>query len=100
MSVIAMVRFQADPAKVESWANSNEPMMAHISDSARNQGCMHHMFAAGKGEVISIDEWPDEASFQKFFASDPDIPKVMQAVGAKGDPQVTFTRRMSTADQF
>jgi len=100
MSVIATVRFQADPAKLESWASSNSSMLNQISDSARSEGCTHHMFAAGNGEILSIDEWPDEASFHRFFESQADIPKVMQAVGAKSDPQVTFMRRMSTPDQF
>jgi hypothetical protein len=100
MSVIATVRFQADPAKLESWASNNEATLSRIADSARDQGCMHHMFGAGNGEVVAVDEWPDEASFQKFFSSQPDIPKVMAAVGAKPDPQVTFMRKMSTPDQF
>jgi hypothetical protein len=45
-----------------------------------------------------IDEWPDAESFQRFFDSQPDIPRVMQEGGVRGAPQISFYRKLDTPD--
>jgi hypothetical protein len=47
-----------------------------------------------------IDEWPDAESFQKFFAGQADIPKVMAAGGIQGQPEITVMRKMDMPDEF
>jgi quinol monooxygenase YgiN len=100
MSVIMMMRAKADPAALEAWANTNADRITRIADSGREAGCIHHMFTAAKDEIVIIDEWPDEASFKRFFESQQDIPNVMAAAGVKGEPQVTYLRKMSMPDEF
>ncbi len=46
-----------------------------------------------------VDEWDSEESFQSFFDSQQEIPKVMQEV-ATGEPQISFYRRLETGDDF
>ena len=100
MSVIMMLRAKADPAALESWANANADRVTRIADSGREAGCIHHMFAASNDEIVVIDEWPDEATFQRFFESQQDIPNVMQAAHIQGEPQLTSFRKMTMPDEF
>jgi len=57
-------------------------------------------FAAGDGEILVIDEWPDAESFQRFFESQTEIPRIMQEGGAKGAPEISFYRKLDTPDIF
>ena len=100
MSVIMMMRAKADPAALESWANTNADRITRIADSGREAGCIHHMFAAGNGEIVVIDEWPDEASFKRFFDTQEDILNVMKAAKVESEPEFTYLRKMSMPDEF
>ena len=81
MSVIMIMRVSADPAAFERYARANADQIARITDAAKAAGALRHEFVAGDGEVLAIDEWPDEASFHRFFA------------GRDGDPGVHGRRR-------
>jgi hypothetical protein len=100
MSVIMMLRVKGDPVGAENWAAENTDRLMAISNAGKAAGAIHHVFTAGEGEICVIDEWPDEASFQKFFASQADIPVMMQAAGVKGQPEITFLRKMDMPDEF
>jgi quinol monooxygenase YgiN len=100
MSVIMMLRAKGDPAALETWANDNADRLTRIADDGREAGCIHHMFAASKDEIVVIDEWPNEAAFKQFFASQGDIGNVMKAAGVKGEPHFTYLRKMSMPDEF
>jgi hypothetical protein len=100
MSVIMILRVPADADALEQYAHANADQLTRIADAGKAAGATRHLFAAGDGEVLVIDEWPDEASFQGFFGSQPEIPAVMQGAGAKGEPQITFYRKLDTPDTF
>jgi hypothetical protein len=100
MSVVMILRVKADAAALETFAGANAELMKGIADAGRAAGATRHCFAAGDGDVLVIDEWPDEATFQKFFESQPDIPRIMQAAGAQGAPQISFYRKLNTPDEF
>jgi quinol monooxygenase YgiN len=98
--VIMVLRLKCDPDALERFASANTELMDGLSAAARRLGSARHAFAAGDGEVIVIDEWPDEAAFQEFFDSQPDVHRIMEAAGAQGPPEVTFYRRLDTPGQF
>jgi hypothetical protein len=100
MSVIMIMRVTADPAAFEQYARANSDQIARITDAAKAAGALRHEFVAGDGEVLAIDEWPDEASFHRFFAGATEIPAFMEGAGAQGQPQVTFHRKLDMADEF
>ena len=100
MSVIMMLRAKGDPARLETWANDNAERLTRIADDGRDAGCLHHMFAASNDEIVIIDEWPNEAAFKQFFASQQDIPNVMNAAGVTGEPHFTYLRKLSMPDEF
>ena len=64
---------------------------------------MHHRFFANEagGEVLVVDEWPDAASFMRFFESSPDIGEMMSEAGVTEQPRpprsgASWTRRTSS----
>jgi hypothetical protein len=99
MSVIVVLRVAADVDAFERYASENGEQLKRIAEDGRSRGCIHHQFAAGDGELIVVDEWTDEASFQGFFEGQTEIPDVM-AAAAKGEPQISFHRKLDTADAF
>ena len=85
MSIIAILRIPCNPADFESYAaGPGGDLMRRISDAGKAAGAIRHTFAGGDNEVLVIDEWPDEQSFQAFFASQPEIADVMRDGGAQG----------------
>ena len=100
MSVVMILRVKADPNALEKFANANAELMKGVSGAGRAAGATRHMFAGGDGEVLVIDEWPDEATFQKFFESQTEIPRIMQAAGAQGAPEISFYRKLDMPDEF
>jgi hypothetical protein len=46
-----------------------------------------------------LDEWPDEESFQRFFAAHPEIGELMGQVGVTSEPTITFWRKLDTHDE-
>ena len=101
MSVIVVLRVPGNPADLERYAaGPGGDAMVRIADAARAAGAIRHSFAGGDNEVLVIDEWPDEQSFQTFFASQAEIADVMRDGGAQGPPQTTVYHKLNTPDQF
>ena len=101
MSVIAILRIKGNPADLERYAaGAGGDVMRRIAEAGKKAGATQHRFAGGDDEVLVVDEWPDEQSFQAFFASQPEIADVMRDGGAQGAPQISFYRILNTPDQF
>ncbi len=100
MSIFMILRVSGDPDGFERYANANAEMMQRIAAEAKGAGATRHAFAAGDGELLVIDEWPDAEAFQRFFDSQKEIPKVMQEGGAKGSPEISIYRKLDTPDIF
>ena len=101
MSVIVTIRVPGNAADLESYAaGPGGDVLRRISEVARAAGATRHRFAAAPGGILVIDEWPDEETFQKFFANQPEIGDVMRDAGAQGPPEITFSRVLHTPDQF
>jgi heme-degrading monooxygenase HmoA len=93
-------RGKGDPARIEQVARDNADTFQAISDRAKAQGCIHHRFYGGEGEVVVVDEWETPEAFQGFFSSDPDIPGIMAESGIEGQPDVSFYRPLDIDDAF
>lgn len=100
MSVIVIGRFAADPARLEQVFTTHKQTFIDVSVDARSKGAIHHQFGAGDGEVFIVDEWPDEATFQTFFANQTEIPKLMAEVGVTAAPTFEVLRKMDSPDFF
>jgi hypothetical protein len=100
MSVFMVLRVKGDPDGFEQYANSNAELITRIAAAGKAAGATRHAFAGGDGEILVIDEWTDADAFQKFFASQTEIPQLMQDGGAQGAPEVSFYRKLDTPDAF
>jgi len=101
MSVLMMLSVTGDPKKVEEYSSSHPDVMREIIDSAKGRGLIAHRFYGSEdGQIIVIDEWPDEASFQTFFEENgARIGPMMEAAGVSSEPHPTFWRKLDTHDE-
>jgi hypothetical protein len=100
MSVIVTLRLEGDPQKLEEMAAADPGRMSGIAERAKGHGVVAHRFYGSDGQILVVDEWPDEASFQAFWEETGDqIAPLMQGVGATGEPEVTFWRKLDSRDE-
>ncbi|MFL5921524.1 MAG: hypothetical protein ACJ75Q_09345 [Gaiellaceae bacterium] len=100
MSVIMTLWVRGDPAKLEQYAADNEEQMRSVLERAKEHGLIAHRFYGNEGQIMVVDEWPDAASFQRFFDSvQEDIAPMMQAAGAEGEPGINFWRKLDSRDE-
>ena len=102
MSVMMGLRLDVDPTRFEEAINSDLDRLTTISERAKQHGAIHHRFFVNEagGEILVVDEWPDAASFQKFFDASPDIGAMMGQAGLRNEPQPVFWRGLDTPDAF
>ena len=101
MSIIVTLRIKGNPADLERYAaGAGGDVMRRIGEAGRKAGCIRHQFGGGDGEVIVVDEWPDEQSFQAFFSDQTEIADVMRDGGAQGPPEISFYRMLDTPEQY
>jgi len=101
MSVLMTLRIKGDPSELERRAAEDPDEMGKIAEQAKQHGLIAHRFYGSEdGEIMVVDEWPDPGSFKSFFESmRSEIEPMMQAVGATGEPEITFWRELDTHDQ-
>jgi hypothetical protein len=102
MSVMMGLRINVDPARFEQVVADNPDRMIRISDRAKQKGAIHHRIYANAdgGEILVVDEWPDEASFYAFFEDETDIGELMADAGVQNRPVPVFWRELDTPDKF
>lgn len=100
MSVIMTLRTRGDAKALEEQAAANPQMLQSIIDKAHGHGLIgHRFFASDDGQIMVIDEWPDAASFQAFFAEAAgEIEPMMRNAGVTDQPEIVFWRRLETGD--
>jgi hypothetical protein len=100
MSVIVTLRMKGDASALEEHAKANPDAMIGIVEKAKSRGLIAHRFyGTDDGDVMVVDEWPDFASFEKFFQETGDqIGPLMGAAGVQGEPEVKEWRKLETGD--
>jgi hypothetical protein len=99
MSVIMTLWAQGDPDELERRAAENPDAIRAIAEKAKEHGLIAHRFYGSDGQIMVVDEWPDEASFRRFFEEmQPEIGPLMAAVGVTREPAITFWRKLETHD--
>lgn len=101
MSVIMTMVLPGDPSRMEQFAAANPEKMKAIRDHAVEHGLIAHRFYGSDGQIMVVDEWPDEQSFLDFFAHmESEIGPMMQAVGISGEPHPMFWRKIESQDEY
>ena len=98
MSVIMTLRVSGDPDKLEQLARENPDAIRSISERGKAAGAIAHRFYGSDGQIMVVDEWPDEASFQAFFEAEQAAIGPLMAQVATGEPEITFWRKLETGD--
>ena len=102
MSVIMTFRVEGDPDKLEQLAAENGDVLREIAEDAKKAGVLAHRFyGTDDGQMMVIDEWPDEQSFHSFFEENGGrIGPMMEAAGVTSEPQPKFWRKLETHDEY
>jgi hypothetical protein len=100
MSVLMTMVVKGDTDAFRAFVRDEGPRLKAIADTAREQGCLHHQFGIGDGEVVVIDEWESPEQFQRFFEGNPEIEAVMREGGAQGEPDIRFSEAVDSPDRF
>ncbi len=99
MSVIVTLMAAGDPAGVERYAAENPEKMQEIVGHAAEHGLIAHRFYGTDGQILVIDEWPDEQSFRDFFSHmGAQIQPIMAAAGVTAEPHPIFWRKLDSHD--
>jgi heme-degrading monooxygenase HmoA len=100
MSVLMVLEVTVDPEAFKRVASENEEAMTGIAGRGKERGAISHMFVAGDGKVMVVDEWDSADSFNAFFeAEGPNIGPLMAQAGAQvGEPR--FYEKIDTPDAF
>lgn len=101
MSVIMTLLLKADPDKLERVAADDPDRIRAISQAGKEHGVIAHRFYGADGQIMVVDEWPDEQSFRSFFEEQQDkIGPLMQDSGVTSEPAITFWRKLETHDEI
>jgi hypothetical protein len=102
MPVVMMLAVKGDPKKLEEHAAGDPDGMRAILESAKEHGLIAHRFYGSEdGQIMVVDEWPDEQSFQSFFQENgARIGSMMEAAGVTSEPQPTIWRKLETYDEY
>jgi hypothetical protein len=102
MSLIVTLSISGDPKKLEEHAANDPGAMQAIVESAKSHGLIAHRFyGSDPGDLMVVDEWPDEQSFLSFFEENRGrIGPLMEAVGVTSEPQPKFWRKLETHDEY
>ena len=96
MSVLMTLRVTADPKAVEA---TPDEVLQTVVERAKSMGATQHHFYGSEKELLVVDEWPDEQTFQKFFESSPEIKELMHRAGA-GEPEISFWHHLDVKDDI
>jgi len=101
VSVIMTMWMRGDPGKLEQHVAANTEELQGITDAAKRHGLIAHRFyGSDDGQIMVVDEWPDERSFQAFFDETRErIEPLMRAAGVSSEPQIRFWRKLDTGDE-
>ena len=100
MSVLMTLRVPADASRLEALAEKDPTVLASVAAKGQASGATYHRFYATDTEILVVDVWPDEESFQAFFASTPEIPDIMAEAGVTTAPEITFWRQLDLGDDI
>jgi hypothetical protein len=100
MSVCVIIKLKANPADLAALFTSQHDVFVDVSQEGRRQGAAHHLFAAGDGEVVIVDEWPSAEAFEGFFHGEERVAKLMADGGVQGAPEISIYEILDSPDRF
>lgn len=101
MSVMMTLWIKGDPNKLEEIARSDPDRIRTIAERGKEHGLIAHRFyGSDDGQILVVDEWPDEQSFRTFFGQQQEhIQPLMQEAGVTAEPSIVIWRKLETGDE-
>jgi heme-degrading monooxygenase HmoA len=101
MSVLMTLRVDGDPRAVEKFAADDPTTFGGILERAKPHGLISHRFYGNENQILVVDEWRDEESFQAFFQeAGAQIQELFGHAGVSTEPELTFWHKLETGDDF
>ncbi len=101
MSVVVIARFPSDdPGKALEWARAHSDIPEEITAHGRSLGQIGHRIVLGEKELVVIDEWPNEESFQTFFSGAPRMQELLSGTGLSSDPVISILQAVDAPGTF
>jgi heme-degrading monooxygenase HmoA len=101
MSVLMTLRADGDARALEKFAADDPKAIGDILEKAKQRGLISHHFYGNDREILVVDEWRDEESFQGFFhEAGEQIQEIFGRAGVSTEPEITFWRKLEIGDDF
>jgi hypothetical protein len=101
VSVTVIVRLAvADIGKAAEWAKANAEVPEDITAYGKSLGQIGHRMLTDGKDLVVIDEWPDGATFDEFFAGATRMGEFLSGAGIIGDPEVTILDTLDVPGTF
>ena len=101
MTVLMTLKVHGNVGALQKLAEADPSAFPAVLDIGRRHGVISHHFYASTDEILVIDEWPDEASFQAFYEeAGPQIGGFMQDAGVMSPPELSFYTKMDLGDDL
>jgi heme-degrading monooxygenase HmoA len=99
MSVLMTLRVNGDARALEKFAAEDPKTLGDILEKAKPRGLISHHFYGNDTEILVVDEWRDEESFQAFYQdAGEQIQELMGHAGVTTEPEVNFWHKLETGD--
>jgi hypothetical protein len=99
MSVLMTLRVNGDARALEKLAVDDPTIFGDILEKAKPRGLVSHHFYGNDTEILVVDEWRDEESFQAFFQdAGKQIQELMGHAGVSTEPAIKFWHKLETGD--
>ncbi len=101
MSVVVIARFPSDdPGKALEWVRAHSDIPEEITAHGKTLGQIGHRILLAEKELVVIDEWPDEESFQTFFSGAPRMQEFLSGAGLSSDPAISVFQTVDAPGTF
>ena len=101
MSVIVIARFTvSDVGKAVEFARTNAEIPNDITAFGKSLGQIGHRMTIDGKDLVVIDEWPDESTFNTFFAGATRMGEFLSGAGIVGEPEVTILEVIDVPGTF
>jgi hypothetical protein len=101
MSVVVIARLPTDDSgKALEWARDHSDIPEDITTYGKTLGQIGHRILFGEKELVVIDEWPNEESFQTFFSEAPRMQEFLSGAGLTSEPVISIHQAVDAPGTF
>jgi heme-degrading monooxygenase HmoA len=101
MSVLMTLRVDGDARALEKLAADDPKAFRDIFEMAKSRGLISNHYYGNDRQILVVDEWRDEESFQAFLhEAGEQIQQLFGRAGVSTEPEITFWHKLKTGDEF